>query len=195
MNREAFEKWYSDNKDRLHLTDRFAAQHVWEACEQHYRAQSEPICSLCNGAGELQMTDAGPDSEFSECHECDGTGKSNIQPLFAHAMPKSEPIAWYYRFKDAKGWRLWNINLGPDKPVNVAFEDMEARPLVFGDQPTPQPTTDVSELEMNSARYQWVKENLIADYIPSHVIRDFESHDGMDNYIDSRIIAKHTVKA
>lgn len=74
-----------------------------------------------------------------------------IRHLFAldatpPAAPVQEPVAWYYRFKNRSGWTAWMTTpVGSEKPTNVAFEDMECRPLVFGDtSPPPQrkPLTD-----------------------------------------------------
>lgn len=72
---------------------------------------------------------------------------------------QQEPVAWYYRFKNKSGWTAWMTTpVGSEKPVNVAFEDMECRPLVFGDTSPPaqrKPLTDeqidraIAELGLN----------------------------------------------
>lgn len=38
-----FEKWYADNKDKLHLTDRIAAQNVWQAAKQSMQGEDKPV--------------------------------------------------------------------------------------------------------------------------------------------------------
>lgn len=63
--------------------------------------------------------------------DCKATHPTLSAELSAE-YPLAEPVAWRYRFRNASGCGSWVVHHGPDKPVNVAFDAMEARPLYAG---------------------------------------------------------------
>jgi hypothetical protein len=82
-------------------------------------------------------------------------GDKRIDPSTIYAE-QEQPVAWYYRFKNKSGWGAWaTAPVGSEKPVNVAFEDMECHPLVFGDTAPPPHQPDHGD----SARLDWLTNN------------------------------------
>lgn len=87
MSERDFDQWYKDNKDRLHLTDRLAAESVWNHAVEHCK-QGEPAC-YATEADIAQYGKSHMDGFRYLVSQC-ATGPFT-HPLFAHSMPKSEP--------------------------------------------------------------------------------------------------------
>lgn len=104
-------------------------------------------------------------------------------PLFTHAMPKSEPLAWIYEDE-----------LPSNYPYNEMFEHSKVdgvRMFPVYAPSTPQPSTDVSELVQALKKARAGLSNGLWDYGTGQ--DEHEQCDVLINELDA-LIAKHAVK-
>lgn len=118
--------------------------------------------------------------------------------IFAHAMPKSEDCVKCKGSGEIGGQVSYGMNEYGYETVNCPYCNGTG-------EATPQPSTDVSELEKDAARYRYLMENCLSSdkdgylQIELEVARESSYHWDKRQYwigedIDAAIIAKHTVK-
>lgn len=85
-------------------------------------------CSRCNGTGEKPAAPQEAKPNVSAAN----TSEERVQDSEKIAQ-EAKVVAWHYRLKNNSGWSPWFISSGEKKPKKGKFQDIELRPLVYGD--------------------------------------------------------------